>query len=189
MEILLSIIIPTYNLNEYADRLLDVLDKQINEKIEVILVDDGSDIPYTSNYKWVKIIRLPTNSGAAGKPRNVGLDNAKGKYIAFIDVDDLVSEDYIEQILSHLGKDITFISWKSEVHNIVITNKPPRWNCSVWCRVYKREIIGRLRFKEDLKIAEDWLFNRLIRYGTYNSIKKQIYFYTIRPDSLVRSSR
>lgn len=185
---LLSIITPYYKTLKYIKKLAKVLEPQLTDNIEWIIIDDGCNEKELDKFK-AKVIHLPINSGGASKPRNVGLDHCTGEYIAFIDSDDLVSEDYIEQILLHLGKDITFISWKSEVHNIVITNKPPRWNCSVWCRVYKREIIGRLRFKEDLKIAEDRLFNRLIRYGTYNSIKKQIYFYTIRPDSLVRSSR
>lgn len=188
MEILLSIIIPTYNLNEYADRLLDILDKQINEQVEVILVDDGSDVPYTSKYKWVKIIRLSENSGAAGKPRNVGLDNAKGKYIAFIDVDDLVSDDYIQEVLKNLKTDIIFISWKSKVHDIHIEYNPPYWNCAVWCRIYRKRIIGNIRFREDMKIAEDWVFNQQIKYRTSRAITKQIYYYTIREGSLVRSN-
>lgn len=187
MEILLSIIIPTYNLNDYADRLLDVLDKQVNDKVEVILVDDGSDIPYSSKYEWVKIIRLPNNSGGASKPRNVGLDNAKGKYIAFIDVDDMVRHDYIEKVLNSLKTDIIYISWKSQVHNIIIDKEPPQWNCAVWCRVYKREIIGETRFREDLKTAEDWVFNQEIKPKTSCCIRNQIYTYNIREGSLIRS--
>lgn len=186
MGILLSIIIPTYNLNEYADRLLDVLDKQINDKVEVILVDDGSDIPYSSKYDWVKIIRLPTNSGGASKPRNIGLDNAKGEYVAFIDSDDLISEDYIETILPKLKTDIIFLSWRSQVHNVVVINKPPKWNCSVWCRIYRREKINT-RFDENLKIAEDWKFNQEFKYESYTHISKQIYYYNIRENSLIRS--
>ena len=181
----LSIIIPMYNLNEYANRLLDVIDKQINDEVEVILVDDGSYIPYYSKYKWLKIIRLDTNSGGASKPRNIGLDNAKGEYIAFIDSDDMVSEDYIEKIFKAMGNDIIFLSWKSQVHDIKINVKPPCWNCAVWCRVYKREIIGDTRFDENLTIAEDYVFNQQIKYLTSSVIKKQIYFYNIREDSLI----
>lgn len=179
MGILLTIIIPTYNLNDYADRILNLLDKQINNKIEVIVIDDGSEMPYSSNYKWVKIIRLEKNSGTASKPRNVGLDVAKGKYIAFIDVDDLVTENYINKIMSKIRKqpDIIYLSWKSKVHDIKIITRPPKWNCAVWCRVYKRELIGETRFDEKLRKAEDWVFNQQVKPKTSLVIKEQIYIY------------
>ena len=45
-----------------------------------------------------KVIHLETNSGGAGKPRNVGIENSTGKYIAFIDSDDMITEDYISLI-------------------------------------------------------------------------------------------
>ena len=54
-------------------------------------------------------------------------------------------------------------------------------------RVYKKQVIGNTRFPEDLKIAEDLMFNSKIKPKTHSSIKKQIYWYTIRPDSLSRS--
>lgn len=63
--------------------------------------------------------------------------------------------------------------------NIYITDRPPKWNCSVWCRVYKREIIGNLRFDTNLKIAEDWKFNQEIQPKTSVSIKEFLYTYNI----------
>ena len=185
---LLSIITPYYKTLEYTKRLAKVLEPQLTDDIEWIIVDDGCNEKELDSLK-AKVIHLPTNSNGASRPRNVGLDIATGKYITFIDSDDYVLDNYIEKILSHLGQDITFISWKSIVHNIVIKNKPPKWNCSVWCRVYKREIIGKTRFREDLRKAEDWVFNNEIKYKTYNSIKEQIYYYNIREGSLVRSAK
>jgi glycosyltransferase involved in cell wall biosynthesis len=183
----LSIITPYYNTLEYIKKLRDVLEPQLTDNIEWIIVDDGCNEKELDSFK-AKIIHLPTNSGGAGKPRNVGLDNAKGKYIAFIDSDDLVSDDYIQEVLKNLKTDIIFISWKSKVHDIRIEYKPPHWNCAVWCRVYRKKIIGNIRFREDLKIAEDWVFNQQIKYRASRTITKQIYYYTIREDSLVRSN-
>ena len=73
--------------------------------------------------------------------------------------------------------DIIFLSWKSIKQTIIMTTKPPQWNCSVWCRVYKREIIGNTRFDETLKKAEDWKFNQAIKYRTSVCIRKPIYLY------------
>lgn len=184
----LSIITPYYNTLEYTKRLASILEPQLTDKIEWIIVDDGCDELELDKLN-AKIIHLPTNSGCASKPRNVGLDNAKGRYITFIDSDDMVSDDYIETILNNLKNDIIFISWKSDKHNVIINRFPPKWNCSVWSRVYKRSIIGNIRFREDLRIAEDWVFNKEIKFKTYASIHKQIYFYTIRENSLIRSSK
>jgi len=172
----LSIIIPYYNTYEETKKLLEILVPQLNDKVEVIIVDDGCN-EYRLDEFNVKVIHLKENSGNASRPRNVGLDNAKGNYIGFIDSDDMITPDYIRTILKHLKTDIIFLSWKGTKHNVVIYGNPPKWNCSVWCRVYKREIIGDTRFREDLKLAEGWEFNTHIKYETSCAIQKQIYFY------------
>lgn len=184
----LSLIIPYYNTTNLLIKLLDTLDKQMQPNIEVIVVDDCSDIPILVEYDWLRVIRLNKNSGGASKPRNVGLDNAKGEYIGFLDSDDLVTDNYIEEILHAItrGKDIIYLSWKSTKHNIIIDKKPPKWNCAVWCRIYRRSLIGNIRFREDLVIAEDWDFNRKIKPFSSTIIKKQVYIYNIRENSLTR---
>lgn len=186
-EKIISIIIPYYKTLELTKELFEVLTPQLTDDIEVIIVDDGCNEVELDNLK-AKVIHLPENSGNASTPRNVGLDNAKGKYIAFIDSDDLVSEDYIETILNNLGKDIIFLSWKGKSIEVIMDKKPPQWNCSVWCRVYRRELIGNTRFDENLKIAEDWVFNENIKYNTSKCVKKVIYYYNEgRPGSLINS--
>ena len=92
----LSIIIPYYNGGRYTDELLKQLEPQITKDVEVILVDDGSKIPFKTDYSWIKVIRQK-NAGASAA-RNTGLDHAKGDYIAFIDADDLISDKYVETI-------------------------------------------------------------------------------------------
>lgn len=184
----LSIITPYYKTLKYIKKLRDVLEPQLTDEVEWLIIDDGCNEKELDTFK-AKVIHLPTNSGGAGKPRNVGLDNAKGKYIAFIDSDDLVSDNYIQEVLKNLKTDIIFISWKSKVHDIHIEYNPPYWNCAVWCRVYRKRIIGNIRFREDMKIAEDWVFNQQIKYRTSRAITKQIYYYTIREGSLVRSNK
>lgn len=189
MEKEISIIIPYYKTLDLTKRLFEVLTPQLTEEIEVIIVDDGCNEKELDNL-GVKVIHLPENSGNASKPRNVGLDNAKGKYIAFIDSDDMVSNDYIETLLEYTKKntDIIFLSWKGKSIIVNMDKKPPQWNCSVWCRVYRREIIGDIRFDEKLNIGEDWVFNENIKYNTSKCIKKVIYYYNEgRPGSLINS--
>lgn len=189
MEKEISIIIPYYKTLELTKELFKVLTPQLTDDIEVLLIDDGCNEVELDNLK-ATVIHLPENSGNASKPRNIGLDNAKGKYIAFIDSDDMVSNDYIETLLEYTKKntDIIFLSWSGKSMNIIMDKKPPKWNCSVWCRVYRKEIIGDIRFDEKLNIAEDWVFNENIKYNTSKCIKKVVYYYNEgRPGSLINS--
>lgn len=190
MGIKLSIIIPTYNRNDKVDNLLEELNKQVNEEVEVLVIDDHSDIPYKSEYKWVKVIRLNENSGGASVPRNIGLDNAKGEYIAFIDADDMIKSNYIEKILEKTKEnwDYCFISWECSTNKIIIKDMPPKWNCCVWNCIYKRELIGDIRFNPKLRIAEDYEFNQKVRKGIKANIVDILYYYEqYSPDSLVNS--
>lgn len=175
----ISFIIPYYNTYDYIIKLLDKLDKQMQPNIEVIVVDDHSDIPINVEYEWLKVIRLEENSGVAGKPRNIGLDNAKGEYIGFLDSDDMVSDNYIDKILKaiQLNKDIIYLSWEYPGHRQLMITRPPGWNCAVWCRVYKKTLIGDIRFREDLKKAEDWDFNNRIKPKSSCCIKDVVYHY------------
>lgn len=182
----LSIIIPTYNRNEYIVNLLDKLKQQITDEVEVIVVDDNSNI--TLQESWFKYIYLTKNSGGASIPRNIGLDNAKGEYITFIDSDDLVSDDYISTILEATKEnwDYCYFGWKSKYNTVI--GEPPSWNCCVWNCIYKKDLIGENRFDPNLKIAEDYDFNKKVRKGTYKVINKILYYYNVdTPNSLIKS--
>lgn len=188
-EVLFSIITPFYNTLSYTKELAKVLEPQLDDDIEWIIVDDGCNEKELDNLK-AKVIHLPTNSGGASVPRNVGLDNAKGKYILFIDSDDSISDDYISTIREATKKewDYCLFSWKSRVMEVIITNKPPKWNCCVWNCIYKKELIGSTRFNPELRIAEDYEFNCYVRRGKHIAIPKIIYYYNIdTPNSLMKS--
>ena len=171
MNKILSIIIPYYNAKEYTDELLSLLNKQIDtEEIEVLLIDDGSKEEYIANYNWLKIIRQ--DNGGASAARNTGLDNAIGEYISFIDSDDLISDNYIETILNKIKEehfDYMFLSWDSfggwNTTTILksVDDEFPDWNLCVWNRVYKRELIGDIRFNIKKLIAEDAQFIRAVQ--------------------------
>lgn len=179
----LSIIIPYYDRPKYIKRLLEVLEPQLTNETELIIVDDCSPIPLD-----YPCIRLNENSGGASIPRNVGLDRAKGKYIAFIDSDDLISNDYISTILEKIKEewDYCFISWKTSTNTIIIKDNPPNWNCCVWNCIYKKEIIGNERFNPNLRIAEDYDFNIRVRKGKKANIEKVLYYYNETSKSIMR---
>jgi len=98
---LVSVIVPVYNVDEYLCECVDSILAQTYRNLEIILVDDGStdDCPalcdnYASKDKRVKVIHQ-INQGAS-VARNKGFEVSHGRYITFIDADDMVSDNYIE---------------------------------------------------------------------------------------------
>ena len=164
---ILSIIIPCYNAEPYINELLDKLAPQMTSEVEVIVVDDGSKKPFETDWNFV-VVKRQDNQGASAA-RNAGLDMATGEYIAFIDADDLVSDNYIKTILNKAKTekfDYCYLSWKAfggwdaDVKLNSMTDKFPEFNLCVWNRVYKRSMIGNVRFNENKLIAEDAQFIR-----------------------------
>ena len=186
----LSIIIPYYNAKEYTDELLKVLAPQMTSEVECLLVDDGSEKPFKTRYKWCKVFRK--ENGGCSTARNVGLDNAVGDYVSFVDADDLVPEYFVEKILeaSRSNPDVIEFSWKSlsstegAQHNHVLNKPTDRLkNPSVCTRAFKRAFIGDVRFNEKKDSTEDEDFSRRIGYlDPTNKYKRAIisdymYFY------------
>lgn len=87
-----SVIIPTYNRVEFLKLTLDSVVGQTYNFIEVIVVDDGSPNTETAElcrrYENIKYIKIE-NSGGPAQPRNVGIENATGQFVAFVDDDDI----------------------------------------------------------------------------------------------------
>lgn len=112
----MSIIIPVYNAEKYiADTLHSVLIQSYSH-FEVIVVDNGStdsslDIinGYRAGDPRIRLVQLEENSGGPAKPRNVGMDNALGEFICFLDADDLWFKDKLTQQIA-LTKQFNFVS-------------------------------------------------------------------------------
>ena len=139
----LSIITPYYKTLEHTKELAKVLVPQLTNEVEWIIIDDGCNELKLDNL-GAKVIHLEYNTGNASVPRNIGIDESKGEYIAFIDSDDLVYEDYIKTILDKLDEDFDycFYGWESVKDKVLIEDNPPGWNHCVWNCIYKRSLIG-----------------------------------------------
>ena len=105
MKPLVSIIVPIYNVEEYLKKCLETLVSQTYNNIEIILIDDGSTDKsgiiadkYANNYN--NIIAIHTLNRGLSAARNLGIDNAKGEWIVFVDSDDYVNSRYIETLVT-----------------------------------------------------------------------------------------
>lgn len=102
---LISVVVPIYNVEKFLETCVDSIIKQTYKNLEIILVDDGSrdNCPkiceqYAATEPRVRVIHQK-NKGLSGA-RNIGIENAKGEFILFVDSDDLISNQMIEQLLT-----------------------------------------------------------------------------------------
>jgi glycosyltransferase involved in cell wall biosynthesis len=156
--LLVSVIVPIYKVEDYLERCVNSILKQTITNIEVILVDDGSpdECPrlcdaYEEKDKRVKVIHK--ENGGLSDARNVGLDVASGKYIAFIDSDDWVEATMLEELC-----------YAAEVFNADIAE------CD-FCNVYKDRSINEMEGTglyyiatnlEALRCQMDWSYFKCI---------------------------
>jgi glycosyltransferase involved in cell wall biosynthesis len=119
MSVKVSVIVPVYNPGKYIEPCIDSLLGQTlpAEQLELLFVDDGStdDTPahldkLAAEHQQVRVIHIP-NSGWPGKPRNVGVSEARGEYVQFVDQDDYMAPDALRRLweMGHRnGSDIVF---------------------------------------------------------------------------------
>ncbi|WP_339834721.1 glycosyltransferase family 2 protein [uncultured Flavobacterium sp.] len=121
MNDLVSIITPTYNSGKYIAETIQSVQKQTHQNWEMILVDDCSsdntiDLikSFIANDNRIQLYQLESNSGPA-VARNKGIENVSGKYMTFLDADDIWFEDFIENSIKTIhetGIHFVFSSYK-----------------------------------------------------------------------------
>lgn len=115
MNDLISVIIPVYNVEKYLPNCIDSVIKQTYTNLEILLINDGSTDSspkiceeYKNKDNRIKVIHK--QNGGLSDARNVGIENAQGKYMTFIDSDDDIEIDYIEYLYNLIEKYNTHMS-------------------------------------------------------------------------------
>ena len=199
---LLSIIIPNYNKKKYLEPLLAHLADQIEGRndVEVIVVDDAStdnSWPIIQKFAAQFITLRNERNMYNSYTRNVGIDNATGEYITFIDSDDDVTQDFVEAILYNIktGHDGYFFDY---IINDVTGqgNVEKGWNTMVWSKVYKKSVIEANAIAFDVEhfprgtLCEDYDFNLQFLAATQDivMVDKPIIIYNWGVDGSVSNS-
>lgn len=193
----LSIVVPVYNYVELIeDNINAILNQKTEYNYEVIIVDDGSTdgagevIKQYENNSKVKLI-YQKNAGI-GAARNTGINNAVGKYIMFVDCDDIVHSDIVEILLNKAYSDDYDMVMCA--HNLskerngqifdIIPNVYPKYNLMgykngdkimnlaglPWCKVYKRELWNNVRF-----FPGYWYEDTIIQFLIFTQCKNYTY--------------
>lgn len=187
-NILISIIIPVYNVEKYIRKCLDSIIGQISDDCEVVIIDDGStdcsgEICDEYSQKQPSLFRVYHKENQGAYPtRNYALDRAVGEYVWLIDPDDIVEKDAIANIRDIITNndnlDIIIAAfrkfndnWVGEIENSEAIPKvvsgeeyltEGRFDRAyLWYHVYNREFLvsNNIRFNDNLNTQGDWLFN------------------------------
>ena len=106
---LISVILPIYNIESYLDRCMEAVLRQTYDNLEILMVDDGSPDgcpAMCDDYaaKDPRVKALHKENGGLSDARNYGIAHSTGEYIACIDPDDYVDDDYIGYLYGLIGK-------------------------------------------------------------------------------------
>lgn len=219
---LLSIIIPIYNAEKYLSDCLESVINQNYKNIEILLIDDGSTDcsgiicdKYKCKDSRVKVIHKK-NEGCS-VARNIGIKEAKGDLIAFVDADDVIDCQIYEILIRNLdvtNSDLSACAYKKEydrgrilsknIYEVIpkplifenrdifvsVTRSEKSIEGYIWNKVWKKEIIDEHLFRENIVMCEDSIFS----WEVLKNVKRvsycdlPLYHYFIQPLSATRNS-
>lgn len=185
---MISVIVPVYKAEKYLHRCVDSILAQSYTDFELLLIDDGSpdrsgDIcdEYVKKDSRVRVFHK--ENGGVSSARNMGLDNAKGEWISFVDSDDWIESHYFASFMAScdadwvLGGYVETLGNSTYIADELYQGRDIIGFCNTyngvhilracWGGLYKTSIIedNQLRFSTKLRYAEDTVFN--LNYLTY----------------------
>lgn len=198
-----SIIVPIYNAEEHLKNCIESIINQSYKNIEIILIDDGSIDnsgkicdDYCKKDHRIRVIHQK-NMGVSSS-RNNAINLSVGKYITFVDSDDIIDSQYIELLLNKVQKNTLSIGKISFFEKQIINDNSDNSDFellksdfielsklnllnSPCCKLYESNIIkkNKILFDSNLSLGEDLLFN--LEYLDYINkiciVDKNLYFY------------
>ena len=185
MDDLISVIVPIYNTEKYLNECIDSIINQTYTNLELILVDDGSNDnsgqicdEYSKNNDFIKVIHQQ-NMGISAA-RNKGLENATGDWIAFVDADDWLDNNYFQVLIDETldGTQVVCSGYKrvcgTQVESINSDGKSFYFDGVSFTekllnvqngygfahtKLYSKDAIKDILFNTNVKVSEDALFN------------------------------
>ncbi len=206
-----SVIIPVYNVEKYLNRCLDSVLFQRFQDIEIICINDGSTDDsgailkaYAKEDKRVTVI-CGENRGLSAA-RNIGLAQAVGETIFFLDADDAIHPDCLDilwTVLNDSGADMVHCQFEksdglSRRYQDIETDKikyrlissycfsgKKNMGFNVWSNLYKRSLLEGIQFIDGIHFEDvPFLLSVLARHPKIATVDEKLYFYTINENSI-----
>ena len=217
MNKLVSVVIPVYNSVRKIKKCIRSIMNQTYKEIEIIIVNEGS----TDNSRKIceelkkedqRVNLLNIINSGVSKARNIGIENAKGKYITFIDSDDYINDNMIQDLYEAIKNELSvdFVQCatidvdetdkeisrtlikeniyfnKEEYLKEVLREKVINGVC--WGKLFRKELLEDVRFNEQIKINEDldFLFHVLVKCNKILLINKCNYYWLKNSNSVTK---
>ncbi len=215
----ISIIVPVYNVEKYLDECIQSIRNQTFLNLEILLIDDGSTDnsrkicdDYAVKDNRIKVIHK--ENGGLSDARNVGLENASGDYIGFVDSDDYIDEDMYELLYDNIidsKADVSMCKARLVTDNRVVDDSFCEKNKEVYntkeemlkalylgkgasiavcLKLYKKHVFDNIRFIKG-KTSEDAFVSWPIINNTNRMVSQNItkYNYRQREDSITHKKK
>ncbi|MDE7185719.1 MAG: glycosyltransferase [Lachnospiraceae bacterium] len=209
----ISVIVAIYNMENYLDRCIQSILCQTYENLEILLVDDGSTdssgaICEKYQERDSRIVWSHKENGGVSDARNYGIAKAHGEFMAFVDPDDWIEEDFFENLMAQIKEskaDIVCVgfdyvnesgSWMPDhrIKNIKMTQKQclrrlcenKCFTSHLWNKLYRRRVFENIRFPygenyEDISVMHELVKNA----GEIVCSDKILYHYFMRSESII----
>lgn len=215
MDVLVSVVIPVYNMEQYLSRCVDSVLGQTYKNLEIFLIDDGSidnsgalcDM-YSTRDSRVTVIHK--KNGGLSSARNAGLREAGGEYIAFVDSDDWLDEDFIEVLVKDIDAeqaDLAMIGYRYVYDDCTKHSSYPivsnifsqeeaiaelcknKWMVSyAWNKLYKRSLFDGICFPEGKTYEDIYIMHTILqKCSRIVCNQNEKYNYYMRKDSIVHN--
>lgn len=213
---LVSIIVPVYNVSRDLAECISSIRRQTYQDWQLVLVDDGSTDSsgiicdeFSAQDARIKVIHIP--NGGVSNARNVGMANATGTWITFVDGDDWISDDFIEKLTQPVLQDpeLDFVhcgcenyvegkgfSVNQKYEHFASTDPTvllQRFRGLVVSKLFKKSILEEygIIFDRQVKLGEDYIFalDYMLHVKKYSFIPLTGYYYRFRESSVSHTTR
>ena len=212
--IMVSVIVPIYNVEEYLEECLESIRNQTYTNIEVILVNDGStdgsrEICESYCEKDIRFRLINQENQGQSVARNRGVKESIGEYIMFVDSDDVVKENIVEVLFFYMNSDVDIVECQiTRCKDELVENKPTsimfkgesteailksiefkEVKFCAFTKLYRRELVEKVPFLEGYIYEDVYTGMNYLKY-----IRKMVavdlkgYYYRVRPNSIMTKS-
>ncbi len=212
--IMVSVIVPIYNVEEYLEECLESIRNQTYTNIEVILVNDGStdgSIEICERFcQQDNRFKLVTqeNQGLSAA-RNRGVKESIGEYIMFVDSDDVVKENIVEVLFFYMNSDVDIVECQiTRCKDELVENKPTsimfkgesteailksiefkEVKFCAFTKLYRRELVEKVPFLEGYIYEDVYTGMNYLKYiRNMVAVDLKGYYYRVRPNSIMTKS-